>query len=172
MPLALELKTGSADVTLTEPGVVWDQFPVFQGHRVNAPYIRIGKKGRKPRRLKVDKHPNPIKRALRLRELLDSGQADSQGDLSRRCGIPRTTITAYLRLLDLDPQVQACLLQLDDADQRLRQLSEPRLRRLHGQDAQIQRRRIRQLLDSPAVSDGGSTSRSRGAGARRRTATR
>ena len=138
MPVNTGVVNGSADVTLTEPAVVWDQFPVFQGHRVNAPYIRIGTKGRKTRRLKVVKHPNPIKRALCFRELLDSGQADSQGDLSRRCGIPRTTITAYLRLLDLDPEVQACLLQLGDSDKRLQRLTESRLRHLHGQDAESQ----------------------------------
>ena len=137
---------GSADVTLTEPGVVWDQFPVFHGHKVNSPYIRIGKKGRKPRRLKIDKHPNALKRALCFRELLDSGQADSQGDLSRRCGIPRTTITAYLRLLDLDAEVQACLLQLDDSDPRLQRLTEARLRHLHGQDAGGQRLWLNKLL--------------------------
>ena len=127
-------------------GVVWDKFHVFQGHRVNAPYIRIGKKRRKPRRLRIDKHPNPIKQALCFRELLDSGQADSQGDLSRRCGIPRTTITAYLRLLDIDPEVQDCLLQLDDSDGRLQRVTEARLRHLHGQDTEGQRLRLGELL--------------------------
>jgi hypothetical protein len=76
-------------------GLVWDKFHVYQGPTVNSPYIRIGKKGRKPRCLKIAKHPNPIKRALCFQALLDSGQADSQGDLSRRSGIPRTTITAF-----------------------------------------------------------------------------
>ncbi len=137
---------GSGGVTLTEPGLVWDEVVVFQGHRVNTPYIRIGRKERKPRRLKAIKHSNPIKQALCFRELLDSGQADSQGDLSRRCGTPRTTITAYLRLLDLDAEVQACLLQLDDDDQRLQRLTEARLRQLHGQDARAQRQCLQGLL--------------------------
>ncbi len=127
-------------------GVVWDKFHIYQGHTVNTPYIRIGRQGPKLRRLKVNKHRNPIKRALCFRELLDSGQADSQGDLSRRCSIPRTTISAYLRLLDLDAEVQACLLQLDDSDQRLQRLTEPRLRHLHGQDAESQRQRLQGLL--------------------------
>ena len=77
---------------------------------------------------------------------MDSGQADSQGDMSRRCGIPRTTITAYLRLLDLDPEVQACLLQLGDSDKRLQRLTESRLRHLHGKDAESQRQRLQGLL--------------------------
>ena len=139
-------------------GVGWDKFHVFQGHRVNAPYIQIGKKGRKPRRLRIDKHLNPIKQALCFRELLDSGQADSQEDLSRRCGIPRTTITAYLRLLNLDAEVQARLLQLEDSDQRLQRLTESRLRHFHGQDAESQRRWLQGLLyGEQAVSTPGRT---------------
>ena len=90
---------------------------------------------------------------------MDSGQADSQGDLSRRCGIPRTTITAYLRLLDLDTEVQALLLQLDDADPRLQGLTEARLRPLPGLYGQDQRQRLQELLSgSNVVSTTGSTS--------------
>lgn len=126
---------GSPRVTLSEPGVVWDQSPVFQGHRIKSPYIRIGKKGRKPRRLRIVNQPNPIQRALYLRELLDSGQADSQGELSRLSRIPRTTITAYLRLLDLDAEVRVYLLDFDESDKRLQLLTEDRLRHLHGHDA-------------------------------------
>ena len=126
--------------------MVWDEVIVFQGHRGNTPYIRIGQEGQKAHRLEVRKHSNPIKQALCFRELLDSGQADSQGDLSRRCGTPRTTITAYLRLLDLDAEVQACLLQLDDDDPRLQRLTEARLRQLHGQDARAQQRCLQGLL--------------------------
>ena len=127
-------------------GLVWDKFQVFQGHRSNAPYIRIGRKRSKSRRFRVERHPNPLKQALCFRGLLDSGQADSQGDLSRRCGIPRTTITAYLRLLDLEPEVQACLLELDDSDRRLERVTESRLRHLRGQDAEGQRLRLQELL--------------------------
>ena len=126
--------------------MVWDKFHIYQGHRVNEPYISIGKRGPKAYRLRVDEHANPIKRALCFRELLDTGQADSQGDLSRLCGIPRTTITAYLRLLDLDAEVQYCLLKLDDSDQRLKRVTEARLRHLHGQDSESQRHRLQGLL--------------------------
>ena len=115
----------------------------------NAPYIRIGKKGQKPHYLKIVKHPNPIKRAYCFQELLDSGQADSQGDLSRRVGIPRTTITAYLRLLALDAEVQAEALALEDDDERLSRLTEPRLRYLVGQEVIEQRKRFKALLKEP-----------------------
>ena len=82
---------------------------------------------------------------------MDSGQADSQGDLSRRSGIPRTMITAYLRLLDLDPEVQRRLLQFEDSDKRLQRLTEARLRHLHGQNAESQRLRFHELLSGSPV---------------------
>ena len=111
------------------------------------PYIHIGRKrGRST--LKVAKHRNPLKQAVCFRELIDSGQADSQGELSRLSGIPRTTITAYLRLLDLDAEVQACLFQFEDSDKRLQRLTEARLRHLHGHDAEAQWRRFQELVHS------------------------
>ncbi len=69
----------------TNSGVVWYKFHIYQGHRVNTPYIQIGTKRKNPPRLKLEKHPNAIKRALHYKELLDSGQVDSQGELSRLC---------------------------------------------------------------------------------------
>ena len=74
----------------TNSGVVWDKFYIYQGHRVNTPYIQIGTKRKNPPRLKLEKHPNAIRRALHYKELLDSGQVDSQGELSRLSGTPRT----------------------------------------------------------------------------------
>ena len=65
----------------------------------NTPYIQIGRKGRKPRHLKPQKYPNAIKQALHYQDLLESGQADSQGKLAHLIGTPRTTISNYLRLL-------------------------------------------------------------------------
>ena len=64
------------------------------------------------------------------RELLDSGQVDSQRQLARLSGTPRSTISAYLRLLNLDRDVQSEVLNLEDSDDRLRFLSEARLRPL------------------------------------------
>ncbi len=57
---------------------------------------------------------------------------DSQGELSRLCGTPRTTISAYLRLLGLDEEVRAEALNLSDEDERVARLTEPRLRHLVG----------------------------------------
>ena len=69
---------------------------------------------------------------LVLNELLDSGQVDSQGELSRLSGTPRTTISAYLRLLGLDEEVRAEALNLSVEDERVARLTEPRLRHLVG----------------------------------------
>jgi hypothetical protein len=52
--------------------------------------------------------------------------------LSRLCGTPRTTISAYLRLLGLDEEVREEALNLSDEDERVARLTEPRLRHLVG----------------------------------------
>ena len=131
----------------TNSGVVWDKFHIYQGHRRNTAFIGIGRRHR-PRRLKIDKHPNALKQALHYKELLESGQADSQGELSRLCGTPRTTISAYLRLLGLDEEVRAEALNLSDEDERVARLTEPRLRHLVGLQPAEQLRRFRALLDA------------------------
>ena len=111
----------------TNFGIVWDKFHVYQGHRQNTPFIQIGKR-RKPRRITPRKEANAIKQALAYRELLDNEEANSQGELARLSGIPRTTISAYLRLLNLDGEIQDFARNLDESDERLRMLTEPRLR--------------------------------------------
>ena len=108
---------------------------------------QIGTKRKNPPRLKLE-HPNAIKRALHYKELLDSGQVDSQGELSRLSGTPRTTISAYLRLLGLDEEVRAEALNLSDEDERVARLTEPRLRHLVGLQPAEQLRRFRALLDA------------------------
>ena len=132
----------------TNSGVVWDKFYIYQGHRVNTPYIQIGTKRKNPPRLKLEKHPNAIRRALHYKELLDSGQVDSQGELSRLSGTPRTTISAYLRLLGLEEKVRAEALNLSDGNERVARLTEPRLRHLVGLQPAEQLRQFRALLDA------------------------
>ena len=44
---------------------------------------------------------------------------DSQGELARLSGTPRTTVSAYLRLLGLDEEVRAEALTLSDGDERV-----------------------------------------------------
>ncbi len=130
----------------TNSGIVWDNFQVYQGHRSNTRYIEIG---RQPRRtaLKVAKHRNPLKQALAYQALLDAGAVDSQTELARLCSTPRSTISAYLRLLGLDAKVQAETIALDDDDERLDTLTESQLRGLLGKRSSDQRKRLSVLLD-------------------------
>jgi len=136
---------GSPSDAFTEPLLIWDKFNIYQGHRQNTPFIQIGRR-RKSQRIRPPKEANPIKQALAYRELLDSEKADSQGELARLSGIPRSTISAYLRLLNLDGEVQDFALNLDDSDERLSMLTEPRLRPLVGKDRRTQRRGFRRLI--------------------------
>ena len=129
-------------------GLVWDKFPIRQGHRRNAPYIQIGRKGRKPRGIKVQNHPNAFKQALHYQELLESGKADSQAELARLCGIPRTTISAHLKLFEIDEEVRAEALGIPDSDEGVSRITEPRLRHLVGRDKRVQRRDFRRLVEA------------------------
>ncbi len=137
---------GSPDVGFTEPIGLWDKFHIFQGVKKNTPYIRIG---RQPRRtaLKVAKHSNPLKQALEYQALLDAGEVDSQSELARLCSTPRTTISAYLRLLDLSEEVRAEALSVADDDDRISALTEPRLRLLVGREIEEQQERLKALLE-------------------------
>ena len=80
--------------------------------------------------MKVKKHLNPLKQALHYCELLQSGQAESQTELSRLIGTSRSTISSYLRLLSLSEAVKGEVLSIDDDDNRISMLTEGRLRRL------------------------------------------
>ncbi len=55
--------------------------------------------------------------------------------MSRLSGTPRTTMSAYLRLLGLDEEVRAEALNLSDEDERVARLTEPRLRHPPGPPA-------------------------------------
>jgi len=137
---------GSPDVGFTEPLGVWDKFLISKGVRRNTRYIEIG---RQPRRtaLKVAKHCNPLKQALAYKSLLDAGEVDSQTDLARFCGTPRSAISAYLRLLGLDAKVQAGAMAVDESDERLSWLTMSQLRRLLSKRSSDQRKGLRLLLE-------------------------
>jgi len=120
----------SPGVAFTEPLLIWDKFHIYQGHKRNTPYIAIGRKGQKPGKFKKKKHPDALKQALHYRDLLDSGQADSQGKLASLIGTPRSTISNYLRLLGLPEVIRTEALSIDDDDVRISTLTESRLRRL------------------------------------------
>ncbi len=62
--------------------------------------------------------------------MLKQGVVQSRADLARHLGVSRAKITQILSLLKLDEEVQAFLLDLDETDERLRKLSERKLRGL------------------------------------------
>ena len=77
---------------------------------------------------------------------------DSQAELAKLTTTPRTTISAYLRLRDPDPEIQSFALDLDDADERLEAITEVRLRpllKLEG--VSEQRRRFGDLLGTGVI---------------------
>ena len=96
--------------------------------------------------LKEKKHANALEQAHHYQDLLASGQADSQAELARLVGIPRSTIAAYLRLLGIDEEVQAEALSIHDADERVARLTESRLRRLMALKKPVDQRRAFQAL--------------------------
>ena len=104
-------------------------------------------------RLNVATECNPLKQALQFSELIATGQADSQIELASLSGIPRSTISAYLRLLDLDPDIKSGVLSLDSSDDRLTCLTEARLRPILSlQDPEERKAKFRELLNPSALS--------------------
>jgi hypothetical protein len=136
----------------TNSEAIWDKFKICQGHRGHSPYIQLGTKRRKPDSLKVDNHRNALKQARQYQEFLSSGQADTRTELASLAGIPRTTISRYLALLNLTEEVRSEALLLPDSDPRIQVLTVTRLHRLlRVQKPAEQRRAFRALLDTVDV---------------------
>jgi len=104
--------------------------------------------------MKFEQQANAVKQAMQYKAVLASGAVDSQTELARLSGIPRTTLSAYLRLLRLDGSVRAAALGVEDDDARLGVLTEARLRPLVGLEACEQRRQFRALLASVGAGTG------------------
>ena len=62
--------------------------------------------------------------------MLDSGFITSQADLAYYLGVSRAKVTQMLNLLKLDTGIRDFMLELEDTDERLRVLTERRLRPL------------------------------------------
>ena len=62
--------------------------------------------------------------------MLDLGQAESQVDLARILGVSRAKVTQMMNLLELDEEIQEFILGLEDSDERLKVLTERRLRQI------------------------------------------
>ena len=62
--------------------------------------------------------------------MLDLGQAESQADLARILGVSRAKVTQMMNLLELDEEIQEFILGLEDSNERLKVLTERRLRQI------------------------------------------
>ena len=70
-----------------------------------------------------------LRKALKWQALLESSEAESQGDIAKREGISRPRVNQIMHLARLAPEIQEQLLRLTD-QQAIRFLSENRLRLL------------------------------------------
>ena len=114
---------GSPDDGLNTPLYVWKKFNYYKVFRNRIPVFRVGKSV-------VKIYPNPLKIALQYKEMLDLGQAESQVDLARILGVSRAKVTQMINLLELDEEIQEFILGLEDSDERLKVLTERRLRQI------------------------------------------
>ena len=71
-----------------------------------------------------------MKLAVHYNEILESGIIASRADLARHLGISRAKITQILNLLKLAPEIQNSIAGLEETNERLRVLTERRLRPL------------------------------------------
>ena len=126
-----------------KPFVVWDKFHVYQGHNWHTPFITIGTSP--PNQPKI--YQNPIKIALQYKKLWDDGQARSKAEVAELLGVSRAKVTQMMHLLKLDTEIQDFILGLDETDERLKQLTERRLRELVKiKDRNMQKERFLELV--------------------------
>ena len=134
-----------------KPLVMWDKFPVYQGFKWKTPIIYIGHKPVETPKT----YTNPLRTALYYQSLLDNGQVATRAELSDLLGVSRPKVTQMLNLLKLDAGIQEYILGLDEIDERLKVLTERRLRPLvQCADDGEQRARFREIVNvsqSPAV---------------------
>ena len=62
--------------------------------------------------------------------MLDSGETGTKAELANKLGVSRAKVTQVLNLLKLDEACKRFILALDEKDERLKLLTERRLRQL------------------------------------------
>ena len=72
----------------------------------------------------------PWDHTISCKDLLDSGLVQSQTDLAQLLGVSRAKVTQMMNLLKLDEEIQEFTLGLKETDERLKVLTERRLREL------------------------------------------
>jgi hypothetical protein len=88
-------------------------------------------KPKKEKDLQSENEPalHPIHSAREFQKLLDEEVVNNRSELAKRYGISRARVTQLMNLLDLAPEIQEYLLQLQDR-KSVRGYSERRLRTL------------------------------------------
>ena len=138
---------GSPNVTFAEPFLIWDKFDIYQVFKAQSVSFHIGKKPGKELIEKKD-YVNPIKQGLWYKQLLDEGRVNTQEELAWQLGVSRSRVASMLRMLKLDEEIKEFILSLDDGDERLKKLTERRLRPLlETEEREIQRKRFREIID-------------------------
>jgi len=78
---------------------------------------------------------------------LDDRQARSKAEVAELLGVSRAKVTQMMHLLKLDTEIQDFILGLDETDERLKQLTERRLRELVKiKDRNMQKERFLELV--------------------------
>ena len=115
---------------------LWDEVDIYQEFKNRTPIFYIGTF--EPTDPKT--YTNSIKVALHYKRLLKQGLVQSKADLARHLGVSRAKVTQMLNLLKLDVDIRDFMLELEDTDERLRVLTERRLRPLTQRgDRNVQR---------------------------------
>lgn len=88
--------------------------------------------------------------AIRLEHLLATGQVKDQAEIARTAGITRARVTQILNLLNLAPEIQQALLDLEPSQTVEPPLPESELRQIAIETSWIRQRRLwKQLALKP-----------------------
>jgi hypothetical protein len=138
-----ESQSGSPSNGFTELSYLRDKFQVFQVFENRAPLFKIGEKPAASPRT----YSNPIRTALQYKGLLKSGHIETQAELASFLGVSRAKVTQMLNLLKLDGEIIEMVSGLDEEDERLRRVTERRLRELTQiEDEEEQMERFREMV--------------------------
>jgi len=127
---------------------MWGKFSIYQSFRKRAPIVCLGN----PPAAEVKIYSNPMKIAMQYKGMLESGFINSQAELSHLLAVSRAKVTQMLNLLKLDEEIQSSILGLDESDERLKILTERKLRPLvQLTNSKEQRKRFKALFDTPQL---------------------
>ena len=84
---------------------------------------------------------------IRYKELLGSGNIETQANLASFLGVSRAKVTQMLNLLKLDAEIIEMVSRLDEEDERLKKLTERRLQVLtQVEDAEKQVESFKEMV--------------------------